>query len=146
MEVIASLLLMFASVNRSVAISPARYGLSRNSLSNVMPATTKSLVAAAPVTGKPPTVAVTALVVLVTVATGAAAGTSSVTLKAQSSPGASVPPVNVSSVSPVDPANDDPTPQGGSGDTGRFAVKPVRAAFKSSVNEMFVAGPTASAE
>ena len=53
-----------------------------------MPATTKSLVAAAPVTGKPPTVAVGALEVLVTVATGAAAGTSSVTLKTQSSPGA----------------------------------------------------------
>lgn len=146
MSVISPLLLMFASINLSVAMSPGRYGLSRNSLSKVMPATTKSLVTAAPVTGNPPTVAVTALVVLVSDAGVDAAGTSSVTLNTHSSPGASVPPIKVSSVSPAEPVNDDPAPHGGSGNTGRFAVKPARAAFKSSVKEIFVAGPAASAE
>ena len=57
-----------------------------------------------------------------------------------------MPPVNVSNVSPADPVNDEPAPQGGSGDTGKFAIKPARAAFKSSVKEMLVAGPAASAE
>ena len=146
MSVISSVALVFSSVKRSVAISPARYGLAKNSLSKVTPATTRSLAAAAPVTGKPPTVAVTVLVTLGAVPGVAPAGTSSVTLNVQLSPGARVPPIKVSSVLPAEPVNDDPAPQGGSGRTGKFAIKPVRVVFKSSVKEMFVAGPAESAE
>jgi hypothetical protein len=91
--------------------------------------------AGSPVTGVPPTVADTALDVLVKRPGEAVSGIETVTVKLQDAPGASVPPVNVSSEVPV---SCEPEPQGFVSGVS-VATIPGRAASRSSVNVIPVA-------
>ena len=130
-------------VNSSVAGSPGFTGSSVKDLliDRLCPEkTSRSSIAAGPVTGNPPMSPVTWLVRLVCAPAGAAAGTCTGTLKVHDPPAGSVPPVRVRKLVPE---ICEPTPQ--TSFIGvPVAANPLRAASRSSENVIAVALCTAS--